>query len=88
MEQTIHMLANKAFEKYDFQDASVEETSGWEYTTGEAQISRPIFLKFPEDKEEDDTHLAHFVVYVKDNRVEDAYCHINGNEVGHFISSN
>jgi hypothetical protein len=76
-------LADSALEDYDFgSGVTVEAINRWEYDSRMSEVSCAVFLKFEEDSVDDDTHLATFYVDFKDDKVDSAYCHCDGETIG------
>lgn len=64
LQQLRDAAATQAFEAYDFLDARVEGSSGWEYITPGTEMTRPVFLAPVE--EEEGTEMVSFTVRFKD----------------------
>ncbi len=80
---TICQLANEALSNYDFgEGVTVEAVNGWEYDSGQTEVTCAVFLKFDDDEPEDDTHLAHFTVDFDNDKVSYACCSYNGDSLG------
>jgi hypothetical protein len=79
----IRQICDQALADYDFgEGVTVEATSGWEYSSNSSEITCPVFLRFDEDAEDEDTHLANFSVVVSNNKVVEAYCTWKGETIG------
>lgn len=64
MQQQRDAAATRAFEAYDFLDARVEGSSGWEYMTPGTEMTRPVFLAPVE--EDEGTETVSFTVRFRD----------------------
>lgn len=64
LQQKRDAAATRAFEAYDFLDARVEGSSGWECVTPGTEMTRPVFLAPVE--EEEGTEKVTFTVRFKD----------------------
>jgi len=79
--------AEREWERYDFKEYEVGETSGWEYATGTgvSEWTRPVFFVNPDDPDGPDARGNFTVVFAPEtNEVMDVYGSIDGNDVGEW----